>query len=205
MQMRYGKYGLVLCAAMWIAPGLTNEAPGGSGKQVVKVSTLPARKSGLWEVTLRTDDLVLKRPGQAAPRPQTVQQCTSAEAESTMLMSIVPGQEDCHEVKVQRRAKSAGGGYDISTVCYVHDNRADTRVELRGDLQSEYRGTYDVKYAQTPMRNTGRWLFEGRWLGACKPGQRPGDMVLPNGVTVNVVADKQKRESHSHSPHDHQH
>lgn len=204
--MRNGKYALALCAALCALSGLTHEVSGEGRQQVSQaLSTLPARKTGLWEVTLRADDQVPKRPGQTAIRPQTVQQCTSAEAESTMLMSIVPGQGDCHEVKVQRGAKRTGGGYDISTVCYVHDNRADARVELRGDLQAEYRGTYEVKFAQTPMRNTGRWLFEGRWLGACKPGQRPGDMVLPNGVTVNVVDDQKRAQAHSHEEHNHAH
>ena len=204
MRMRNGKYGLALCAVLLAAPGLAHEAPG-VPKKAAKIPSLPARKSGLWEVTLRSDDLVLKRPGQAAPRPQTVQQCTSAEAESTMLLSILPGQEDCHEVKAQRRAKSAGEGYDITTLCYVHGNRVDAQMELRGDLQAAYSGTYDVKYAQTPMHNTGRRLFEGRWLGACKPGQRPGDMVLPNGITVNVLDDNKRAEAHGREAHDHAH
>ena len=203
---------LALCAALVAAPAAA-QAP---AKEVAKkkASPLPARKPGLWEVTLRSEGLSLKRQGQGPQRPQTVQQCTSTESEPVMLLSIVPGQEACREVTAKRRAQ--GGGHDIRTVCYVHDNRVETQMELVGDLRSAYSGAFDVKYTQTPLDNTGRMVFEGRWLGACKPGQRAGDMVLPNGVTVNVVEDRKRAESrgqkgqegqegHDHSAPGHKH
>ena len=190
---------LALCAALVAAPAAA-QAP---AKEVAKkkASPLPARKPGLWEVTLRSEGLSLKRQGQGAQRPQTVQQCTSTESEPVMLLSIVPGQENCRKISSKRRSK--GGGHDIRTVCYVHDNRVEMQMELTGDLQSAYQGVFSVQYAQAPLNNTGRTAFEGRWLGACKPGQRPGDMVLPNGVTVNVVDDKKRAEGRGHEGHSH--
>ncbi len=168
------------------------------------LAPIPARKDGLWEVTVRSDDLVLKRAGRPSLQPATVRQCTSADAESIMLLSIVPGQEDCHERQVrQRRGKGASAGYDIRTVCYVHDNRVNTQMELQGDLQSTYHGTFSTTFPQTPLNNTGRVVFEGRWLGACQAGQRPGDMLLPNGVTVNVLEDRKRAESQDHTGHKH--
>ena len=29
-------------------------------------------------------------------------------------------------------------------------------------------------------------VIEGRHVGACKPGQQPGDMTMPNGQTMNI-------------------
>ncbi|AVP57139.1 DUF3617 domain-containing protein [Pulveribacter suum] len=180
-------YLLALGAALWVAQ---TAAQGTQGKK----NPMPARKSGLWEVTLRGES-----PG---PRQgQTVLQCTNTEAEAYMLMSIVPGQENCGEVKVARRAK--GAGYDIRTVCQTHSNRVDTRMELTGDLQTAYVGRFSAKYSQRPLRDPGPTVFEGRWLGDCKLGQRPGDMVLPNGVTVNVVDDKKRAEAHETEEHGH--
>jgi len=182
---------LALCAALLAVPGQAHEPPAPAK------SPLPVRKSGLWEVTVRSD----------TPEPrqgQTVLQCTSAEAEPVMLMSIVPGQENCRKVKATRR-RAKGGGYDIHTVCYVHDNRIEARMELAGDLRSGYTGRFSVKFAQAPISDPGPRAFEGRWLGACKPGQRPGDMVLPNGVTVNVVDDKKRAEAHEREEHGHAH
>lgn len=189
------------CAAAHEAAPVAKQAK--PAPQAGKKSPLPARKDGLWEITVRSDELALKRAGQAPQRPLTVQQCTSADTEPVMLLSLLPGQESCRNVKVGRRSKSAGGGYDISTTCYVHDSRNDARVELQGDLQAAYSGAYQVKFSQAPLSNTGRNVFEGRWLGACLPGQRPGDMVLPNGVTVNVVDDRKRAEAQGHEGHDH--
>lgn len=174
---------LALTATLWAAQATAHEAHDAHGKK----NPMPTRKSGLWEVTLRGES-----PG---PRQgQTVHQCTSTEAEAYMLMSIVPGQENCSEAKVTRPAK--GLGYAIRTLCKVHDNRIETRMELTGDLQSAYAGRFSAKFSIPPARDPGTTVFEGRWLGACKPGQRPGDMVLPNGVTVNVVDDKKRAEAH---------
>ncbi|BCN37257.1 hypothetical protein ALDI51_05760 [Alicycliphilus denitrificans] len=183
---------LALCAALLTAPGHAHaprEArPGPS-------SPLPARKAGLWEVTLRSDT-----PG---PRTgQTVLQCTSAEAEPVMLLSIVPGQENCREVKAARRAR--GEGYDIRTVCRVHGNRVEARMALTGDLQSAYEGRFSVQTSEAASRPPAPTAFQGRWLGTCRSGQRPGDMVLPNGVTVNVVDDRRRAEAHEHE-HEHGH
>jgi hypothetical protein len=27
---------------------------------------------------------------------------------------------------------------------------------------------------------------EAKWLGACKPDQKPGDMVMPGGIKMNI-------------------
>ena len=198
----------VVCA-VWVAThAAAHEAPAGPrrpavAQQAEKKSPLPARQDGLWEITVRSDALALKRAGQAPQRPLTVQQCTSAAVEPVMLLSLLPGQESCRQLKVRQRAADEGGGYDISTTCYVHDSRNDARMQLQGDLQATYSGSYEVKFPQAPLNNTGRKIFEGRRVGACLPHQRPGDMVLPNGVTVNVVDDKARAESQGHEGHGH--
>lgn len=196
--MKTPRFHLALCAALLAFQGLAHAAPAAQEKAA---TPWPARKAGLWEVTVRSDDLVLRRQGQAQPRPQTVRMCTDAAAESVMLLAIVPGQENCREVNAARRSAEAGGGWDIHTVCFVHDNRVETRMQLTGDLQSNYGGAYSVTFRDTPLQNTGRMLFEGRWLGACEPRQRVGDMVLPNGVTVNVVDDRRRAEEHGGHGH----
>ena len=188
--MQFTRSCLALCMALLAAQGYAHEEQAGTARK----SQLPARKSGLWEVTLRSDT--------SGPRTgQTVQQCTSAEAEPVMLMAIVPGQENCREIRATRHAKKAG--YYIRTVCQVHDNRVETRMELTGDLQSAYEGRFSVKFSRSTAPAQTPTVFEGRWLGACKPGQRSGDMVLPIGVTVNVVDDKKHAEERYEQRHKH--
>ena len=30
-------------------------------------------------------------------------------------------------------------------------------------------------------------LIAAKWLGACKPDQRPGDIIMPDGKRMNVI------------------
>ena len=159
---------------------------------LAQTAQLPSRKSGLWEVTVRS-------AGESAMRQQKVLQCTTEEAEQVMLLAVVPGQEHCHDVKAKRTTE----GYEVRTQCYVHDNRVDASVNFSGDLQIAYRGVFEVTYSKPVRFNPGRTKFEGRWLGPCKAGQRAGDMVLPNGATVNVVEDRKRAENRGHEDHKH--
>lgn len=154
---------------------------------------LPARKAGLWEVTIQPP------AGMGGGQlPQTVQQCTDAQAERVMLLAVVPAQENCRRIDVDLPTGKPAGGYDIDLACSVHEQTIETRVELRGDLGSVYSGTYTVRQTGIVPPPPGTVNFQGRWLGSCKADQRPGDMVLPNGITVNVVDDVGRAEKHAH-------
>lgn len=158
-------------------------------------SNLPARKAGLWEVTLAAH--ASQGPGSAMQPEVTVQQCTNAAAEPVMLLALLPAQESCTETRVARRS-GQGGGHDIRTECSSDGRPVRGRVSLWGDLQNIYGGDYSVSFPQTPQNNVGPVAFQGRWLGSCRAGQRPGDMILPNGITVNVVDDAARIRAHAH-------
>ena len=116
-----------------------------------------------------------------------------------MSLAIMTGQERCHNVRVKNNER----GSEVRTVCYVHDNRVDATVQLSGDLQTAYLGVFEVTYSKPVRFVPGRTEFEGRCLGECGAAQRPGDMVLPNGATVNVVEDRKRAESQGHAGHSH--
>lgn len=155
---------------------------------------LPARRAGLWEVTIQAH-----APSGAGGRVQpamTVLQCTDAKAERIVPLFLLPAREGCQRITVKKNA--AGGSHEVSTVCQTHGQRIDMQLTLRGDMQARYHGTYRIQHPATPSNNTGPVPFEGRWLGRCKPGQRAGDMVLPNGITVNTVDDASHASEHAH-------
>lgn len=170
-------------------------APVGDGRIDPRAS-LPVRKAGLWEVTVHAHAPRGMRGVKQAP--VTVQQCTDARAERVMLLAILPAQENCLETRVAKRGGSKGAGYDIDTVCSTHGQRVKTHMALRGDLRTVYSGRYTAEYPASAQDNSGPVEFQGRWLGSCKPGQRPGDMVLPNGAVVNVVDDVGRAQKHAH-------
>lgn len=142
---------------------------------------VPIRKAGLWEVTLAAEP-------SAQQRVITVRQCTDNASDELMLLSIVPGQESCGATTVSSRKMHR----EIKNRCSAHGQKVDTKMELSGDFQQRYEGRYLVSYAGKATSESRR--FEGRWLGECRPGMQPGDMVLPNGVTVNVMNEKKRAE-----------
>ena len=152
---------------------------------------LPVRKPGLWEVSI-------VGAGQSVMRQQKVLQCTTNEVDAVTMLAGVPGQEHCHETAVAKE----GGQFIVQTMCFVHDNRVKARIRLSGDFQQAYQGDFEVAYSQ-PVSNSSPGLtqFSGRRLGDCKPGMRPSDMVLPNGITVNIVDSLKQRESHEGHRH----
>ncbi|MGB3393593.1 MAG: DUF3617 family protein [Stenotrophomonas sp.] len=156
---------------------------------------LPARKAGLWEVTVQAH--AANGLGSAIQPAFTVQQCTNAAAEPVMLLALLPEQGNCTETHVAKRS-GKGGGYDIATECSVHGRPVLGHMALWGDLQGIYGGEFSVNFPQAPQNNIGPVAFQGRWLGTCKPGQKPGEMVLPNGITVNPVNDAARHEGHDH-------
>ncbi len=69
---------------------------------------------------------------------------------------------------------------------------------VSGDFSSAY--TVDVTSTReggppvpgtTPVRET-HMSIAAKWVGPCAAGQRPGDIVMGNGMTINVL-DIQKR------------
>lgn len=134
----------------------------------------PVRKPGLWEIALGE---------QRSPRESsvTVRQCVDKANDAQILLSIVPGQENCGKANIRRQ----GGQYKIANRCMVHGKRVDMSMELAGDLQQRYEGRYLVKYAGK-QQDEAR-TFNAHWVGDCGFDVKPGDMILPNGISVNVI------------------
>lgn len=142
------------------------------------------RKAGLWEVNLRQED-------QSIMRAVRVQQCSAPAAEPAVLLSIVPGQEQCAPPVVQRN----GDSVDIRTECRVHEAKLSAHFIMSGDFEARYQGRFSVASAGAPRP---AMIFSATWLGPCREGMKPGDMVLSNGITVNVFKDRQHREEDGH-------
>ena len=152
---------------------------------------LPVLKQGMWEVVVQNQ----KEP---APPPVKVLQCVNKATSSLMLMSPFSGQEGCRAPKV----KKSGAGYSVQTNCAVHDVKVVTHAQLNGDFSSRYTGSFETRYDSTEIAQPPAQRFEGRWLGACKPGMKPADLELPNRITINL---KEKAEASTKNDHDHDH
>ena len=138
---------------------------------------LPVRKAGLWEMkTMRT----------GSPMPEmTIQHCTDATTDKEMSSSFSPVSKDmCSKQDVQKTAT----GYVTDSVCSVAGMSITSHSEITGDFNSAYtvksNSHREGGPATVPRDST--TVIEAKWLGACKSDQKPGDILMPGGVKMNI-------------------
>ncbi len=145
---------------------------------------LPKRKSGLWEMTMIGD--------QTNGQPQTVTTCVDQKTDTGLSSSFggkIP--KNCK----QPTMKKSAGSYIITSSCKFTDSNVKTVAILSGDTNSAYK--IDRTSTYTPPnkgRKESKQSIEAKWLGACKAGQRPGDMIMPDGTKINI-SDIQKLQN----------
>ena len=138
---------------------------------------LPVRKAGLWEMKVLRE---------GAPSPDmTMQQCTDATTDRDMSTALSPmGKELCSKQDIQKTAT----GYVTDSVCNVAGMSITSRAEITGDFNSAYtvKSTSHSDRAPAGMPRDTTTTIEAKWLGACKPDQKPGDIVMPGGIKMNI-------------------
>ena len=138
----------------------------------------PARKPGLWEI--QTGD------GTAAKgASQTIQQCIDAASDKALRdMGQGMGKDMCSKQEL----RSDGGKLVMDSVCKIGNTVATSHAVLSGDFGTAYRMESKSTYNPPLMgRAEGASVMEARWIGPCKADQKPGDMVMSNGMKMNVL------------------
>ena len=148
-----------------------------------RATDLPIRKAGLWEMkVVRT----------GSPMPEmTMQHCTDETTDKQMSTAFSPmSKEICSKNDIQQTAT----GYATDSVCSV----AGTSMTSHSDITGDFNSAYTVKTTTHSDRGPAGLhdttiAIEAKWLGACKPDQKPGDIVMPGGFKMNIKdADKLK-------------
>jgi hypothetical protein len=143
---------------------------------------LPTRKAGLWE---------LKMIFEGRDLPATVMKhCTDAATDKLMNANF-GGSNEQHCSK--QDMKTSGSTITINSVCKFGDTTTTSHAVVTGSFDS----AYTMKVAST--RAGGRPIpgmapggethmtIEAKWLGGCAAGQRPGDVIMANGMKMNVL------------------
>ena len=138
---------------------------------------MPIRKAGLWEMKV-------VRTGSAAPE-MTMQHCTDESTDKDMSSTFSPmAKEMCSKQDIQKTAT----GYVSDSVCNVGAMSITSHSDIVGDFSSAYTvkssSHHEGGPASVPRDST--TTVEAKWLGACKPDQKPGDIVMPGGMKMNV-------------------
>ncbi len=131
----------------------------------------PARKPGLWEIKTTID---------GRGRPVTVQQCIDAATDQMLQSSAGPfSAAAC----AGREVNKSGTGMTIDSHCSFNGKAASAHADITGSFDSAYTMTVTAEGVDLPAA---KMTMEGKWLGACAAGQTPGDVVMANGVKVNI-------------------
>jgi hypothetical protein len=129
----------------------------------------PKRKSGLWEVMITSP--------QMGNREMTLQECVDQKTDDMMEMDELMGEEmKCSKPNV----RNEGGRLVVDAVCKVGKSTARARTVFSGSFDSVYKAEVKATY-DPPLEGLreATQVIEGRWLGPCRPGQKPGDAAIP--------------------------
>jgi hypothetical protein len=75
----------------------------------------------------------------------------------------------------------------VNSVCKLGQTVATSHTVFTGKYDSAYRVESQSTYDPPLMgRKESKTVIDAKWVGACKPGQKPGDMIMSNGMTMNM-------------------
>ena len=142
---------------------------------------LPARKAGLWEMSVKTT--IQGR----TPPAQVSQHCIDAETDKAMrALELRMRQAKCEGQGIRRK----GDTFVLDAQCRAGDTAFTAHGVSTGSFDADYTTTLTITRVGTPEFPTippkMTIATAARWTGACKIGQRPGDIVLPDGSKMNI-------------------
>jgi Protein of unknown function (DUF3617) len=144
---------------------------------------LPSRKAGLWEVKTSIEN----RSGPGI----TIQQCIDASTDQMMQSSAGPlAQAACSRRDVQK----SGNTVTIDSTCTFAGKTATSHAVITGSFDSAYTMTVTSQSDALPGGKM-TMTMTAKWLGPCAADQKPGDMILGNGVKMNILELQKRRPS----------
>ncbi|HKS84095.1 MAG TPA: DUF3617 family protein [Pseudolabrys sp.] len=143
---------------------------------------LPTRKAGLWE-------LKMEFQGRNLPT-QLMQQCTDAASDRLMTLNFGgTAERNCQK----RDIHNNGATITVDSVCSFGNMTTTSHAVVSGDFNSAY--TVQINSTRQGGRpvpgaapgGESHMTIAAKWLGPCAAGQRPGDVMMGNGMKMNVL------------------
>lgn len=136
----------------------------------------PKLKSGLWET------ITSSRGNEKAPHKSTLCLDDSVQQEMyRMSTGMMAGM--CSKFDI----RTAGNRVTTEATCDLGGTKMRSRAVMTLAGNSAYRTeahtTFDPPFMGNKESTT---VIEGRHVGPCKSGQKPGDLTLPGGQTLNI-------------------
>ena len=140
----------------------------------VQANDGPSRKSGLWEMKLDGVNM-------------TMQSCVDRAQDNELRAAArAPGKTNCTQRTLKRESATR---LVAEYLCKDGAATSVSRLVITGDLDSNFVMEFSSRPepAQAGQReHSGR--MQGRWLGPCTTGMKPGDMRMPNGMVIPAAS-----------------
>jgi hypothetical protein len=126
---------------------------------------VPKRKSGLWEIKWHMEGI---------PDMGPTLECVDQNTDTIMQQGTNEENPDCKAPDVKR----SGDKVTIHTECKLDETTTiSLDYLLQGSFDSAYKGTVKSQTKSSKGTSTTSMTLDARWLGPCKPGQKPGDVI----------------------------
>jgi len=135
----------------------------------------PKLQSGLWEMQRSSD-----RPD---AQPNRATMCLDDKVQKELFDLAGAMQGTCSKHEFRFTGNRGRGDF----VCTMGGSTMRSKSTMVVEGGRSYRTEIDTTYDPPLMGHAHmKTVITARHVGACKAGQRPGDLVLPNGQTMNM-------------------
>jgi len=137
------------------------------------------RKPGLWALEVAVD-------GEQGIQKMT--QCVDAKTDARMMQMAGQMGARCSKNALTR----SGSTYKYESECVLSGSTMKASGVFKGDFDSRYEGEIVTKI-DPPLfgESDSKTKLVGIWKGSCPAGMNPGDMKMPNGMTVSLAQAEQ--------------
>jgi hypothetical protein len=161
-----------------------NAAPGASAAAgpagPLTADQIPHRKPGLWVQTMSMDGEAPSGPG--------IKLCVDETSEAKM---NIAAQKAPGAACTSQFSRNADGTIGVTSSCDMGKNGSQkTTGVFTGDFGSGYTAVMHTTYVGSPVASLNgdhTMTIVAKWTGPCAPGQKGGDITLPNGMTHNAL------------------
>jgi hypothetical protein len=177
--------GLAACNKPASAPGgvttAPSAAPAAPASGPLSIQDLPHRKPGLWRQTLAIEGMDQQMPATEVCLDQ------ASEAKMSMLGQRM-NKDKCAS---QSFSRNLDGSISFNVSCEMGPNiKTVSNGTISGDFNANYTAVINTTTAGGAgerMSGVHKMTITATWIGPCAPGQKGGDVIMPDGRKINLT------------------
>src|SRR6516164_8873420 len=149
---------------------------GAAAYGTARADDFPPRKAGLWQV-----DMAM--PGGAMP-PQQMKMCIDPATDAEMYkLGMNASQGMCDKPDIHR----SGSSVTVNTVCKMGQSQMTSQAVTKFTGDTAYHTDANTKFDPPRAgRDTSVVTQDAKWTGPCPADMEPGDVLMGNGMKVNI-------------------